>query len=44
VVREEGEVAARATGELFCPAQRKQIADPFLVASGHGHRRSSAIA
>ena len=24
VVREEGEVAARCTGELFCPAQRKQ--------------------
>ena len=24
VAREEGEVAARCTGELFCPAQRKQ--------------------
>lgn len=29
VVREAGEVAARCTGELFCPAQRKQSLNHF---------------
>ena len=39
IIREEGEAVWRCSGELSCPAQRKEAIRPFRLATRDGYRR-----